>query len=245
MGFLQQQWQQHTQAIRNQPRLRKRDLKQIFSIIPNDYIIHNEDHANAHLMVYCPNLYLYNQAAFNTWLDKDTFAVKDEDEDTIKKNMRKGLPQQVARKYKKILDFKKPLPYGYIMMKRKKEWNKGRTIVAYANTCIGPLLKMIAIAPQHAQHDVATALRQSHHPSPVARNSSVVRRQQDPGECHPRPHVREPRPGRLLHNSIPRRTFCAASRTSSKSTREITTMTCTSTAVTTISSAMFTQAKPS
>ena len=130
MDFLQQQLQEHTQALRHQPRLRKRDVKQIFSIIPNDYITHNENHANAHLMVYCSNL--YNQAAFNTWFDKGTFAVMDEDEDTIKNNMRKNLPQHIARKYKKILDFKKPLPYGYIMMKRKKKWNKvkGRTIVA-------------------------------------------------------------------------------------------------------------------
>ena len=35
---------------------------------PDDYIIHNEDHANAHLMIYCPNI--YNQAAVNTWMDK-------------------------------------------------------------------------------------------------------------------------------------------------------------------------------
>ena len=136
MNFLEQQWHEHTQALRQHPRLRKRDVNQIFSIIPSDYIIHNEDHANAHLTVCCPNL--YTPAAFNTWFDKDTFAVMDEDEDTIKNNMRKNLPQHTARKYKKILDYKKPLPYGYIMMKRKKKWNKGRTIVAYANTCIGP-----------------------------------------------------------------------------------------------------------
>ena len=96
MNFLEQQWQEHTQALRHQPRLRKRDVKQIFSTIPNEYIIHNEDHANAHLMVYCPNL--YNQAAFNNWFDKDTFAVMDD------------LPQHMARKYKKILDLRNPYP---------------------------------------------------------------------------------------------------------------------------------------
>ena len=128
MDFFEQQWQQHVQAMRHQPRLGKRDVKQIFSIIPNDYINHNEDHANAHLMVYCPNI--YNQPAYNTWFDKDTFAVMDEDENTIKQTMQRSLPQHIAKKYKKILDFTKPLPYGYIMMRRKKKWSKGRTIVA-------------------------------------------------------------------------------------------------------------------
>ena len=39
---------------------------------------------------------------------------------TIKNNMRKNLPQHIARKYNKILEFKKPLPYGYIMMNAKR-----------------------------------------------------------------------------------------------------------------------------
>ena len=132
LDFVNQHWRQHTDTMYKQPRPRKRDVKQIFSIISSDYIIHNKDHANAHLMVYCPNI--YNQAAYNRWFNKQY--------------MRKSLPQHIAKQYKKILDFTKPLPYDYIMMKRKKQWNKGRTIVAYANTCIGPLLKLIAIALQ-------------------------------------------------------------------------------------------------
>ena len=148
LDFVNQHWRQHTDAMYKQPRLRKRDVKQIFSIIPHDYIIHNEDHANAHhLMVYCPNV--YNQAAYNTWFDRDTFVVMNGYEATVKQNMQKSLPLHIAKKFKKILDFTKPFPYGYIMMKRKKQWNKGRTIVAYANTGIGPLLKLFAIALQH------------------------------------------------------------------------------------------------
>ena len=34
------------------------------------------------------------------------------------------------------------------MMKRKKQWNKGRTIVAYGSTCVGKLLKLAALAIQ-------------------------------------------------------------------------------------------------
>ena len=33
-------------------------------------------------------------------------------------------------------------------MKRKKQWNKGKTIVAYGSTCIGKLLKLAALAIQ-------------------------------------------------------------------------------------------------
>ena len=34
------------------------------------------------------------------------------------------------------------------MMKRKQQWSKGRTIIAYSNTCVGRLLRVAALALQ-------------------------------------------------------------------------------------------------
>ncbi|CAE7799076.1 unnamed protein product, partial [Symbiodinium necroappetens] len=89
-----EQWQQHKEQQRHEPRLTHRLIKHLMSALPDNYIIHNEDHANAHLMIYCPNV--YNQAAFNTWM----------------------------------------------------QWSKGRTIIAYSNTCVGRLLRVAALALQ-------------------------------------------------------------------------------------------------
>ncbi|CAE6952265.1 unnamed protein product [Symbiodinium sp. CCMP2592] len=55
------------------------------------------DHANAHLMIYCPNI--YNQAAYNTWMDKQTFRMLDADPDEIKQNMQNNTPKVVAKHY--------------------------------------------------------------------------------------------------------------------------------------------------
>ncbi|CAE7802215.1 unnamed protein product [Symbiodinium necroappetens] len=112
----------------------------------NNYIIHNEDHANAHLMIYCPNV--YNQAAFNTWMDEKTFLLLDKSPEDIKEDMERQTPPVVRKHYKKLLDYNKPIPYGYIMTKRKKQWSKGRTIIAYSNTCVGRLLRVAALALQ-------------------------------------------------------------------------------------------------
>ncbi|CAE7824317.1 unnamed protein product [Symbiodinium sp. CCMP2592] len=120
--------------------------KSILAMIPDDYITHNEDHANAHLMVYCPTI--YNQAAYNTWMDKQTFRILDKDPEEIKQDMQSNTPKVVAKHYAKLLAYEKPLSYGYILMKRKKRWATGRTIIAYSNTCIGKLLKIAALALQ-------------------------------------------------------------------------------------------------
>ncbi|CAE7756865.1 unnamed protein product, partial [Symbiodinium microadriaticum] len=118
----------------------------LLSAIPNNFIIHNEDHANAHLMIYCPNI--YNQAAVNTWMDEKTFLLLDKTPQDVKEDMERHTPPSVRRHYKKLLDYTKPIPYGYIMMKRKKQWLKGRTIIAYSNTCVGRLLRVAALALQ-------------------------------------------------------------------------------------------------
>ncbi|CAE7805157.1 unnamed protein product [Symbiodinium sp. CCMP2592] len=142
--FFEQEWKQHRLQLQREPRLTHRLAKNILGMIPDDYIVHNEDHANAHLMIYCPNI--YNQAAYNTWMDKQTFRMLDADPAEIKQAMKNNTPKIVAKHYAKLLDYAKPLPYGYILMKRKKRWAKGRTIIAYSNTCIGKLLKIAALA---------------------------------------------------------------------------------------------------
>ncbi|CAE7679264.1 unnamed protein product [Symbiodinium sp. CCMP2592] len=144
--FFEQEWKQHRLQLQREPRLTHRLAKNILGMIPDDYIVHNEDHANAHLMIYCPNI--YNQAAYNTWMDKQTFRMLDADPAEIKQAMQNNTPKIVAKHYTKLLAYEKPLPYGYILMRRKKRWAKGRTIIAYSNTCIGKLLKIAALALQ-------------------------------------------------------------------------------------------------
>ena len=144
--FFEEQWQQHKEQQRHEPRLTHRLIKHLMSALPDNYIIHNEDHANAHLMIYCLNV--YNQAAFNSWMDKKTFLLLDKSPEDIKEDMERQTSPVVRKHYKKLLDYNKPIPYGYIMMKRKKQWSKGRTIIAYSNTCVGRLLRVATLALQ-------------------------------------------------------------------------------------------------
>ena len=124
--FFDKEWLLHRQQLEKDPRLTHRLVKHIISIIPKNYIIHNEDHANAHLMTYCPNI--YNQAAYNTWMDSKTFRMLDKSVQDIKDDVQNNTPAEVSKHYKKLMAYDKPLPYGYIMMKRKNGTKAERSL---------------------------------------------------------------------------------------------------------------------
>ena len=121
-------------------------IKYLKSFIPTDFVVHNEEHANNLIMMYCSQV--YNQAAVNSWADPGVFTELSDSPQQLKFQMNKNLPKSLSKQQQQLVDFNKDLPYGYIMMKRKKHWTKGRTIVAYGSTCIGKLLKLAALAIQ-------------------------------------------------------------------------------------------------
>ena len=151
--FLEEQWQQHSQSLQRSPRYTVGGIKYLKPFIPTDSVAHNEDHANNHIMMYCSQV--YNQAAVHSWADPGVFAELSDSPQQLKLQMKQHLPkslskqqQQQQQQQQQLVDFNKDLLYGYIMMKRKKHWNKGRTIAAYGSTCIGKLLKLAALAIQ-------------------------------------------------------------------------------------------------
>ena len=112
----QQEWALHTKQLQQEPRLTHKIIKHIISLLPDEYIVHNKDHANAHLMVYCPNI--YNNAAYNTWMDKATFHLLDKTPHQIKDEMRHNTPKQISKHYSKLLSFDKELderPYNHCL----------------------------------------------------------------------------------------------------------------------------------
>ena len=144
--ILEQQWQQHSQALQRNPRYTVGGIKHLRSLIPTDFVVHNEDHANNHIMLYCSQV--YNRAALSSWADPRVLTELSESPEQLKFQMKHNLPRSISKQQQQLVDFNKDLPHGYIMMKRKNHWTKGRTIVAYGSTCVGKLLKLAALAIQ-------------------------------------------------------------------------------------------------
>ena len=87
-------------------------------LYPNRLLVHNEDHANNHIMTYCSQV--YNQAAVNSWADPGVFTELSDSPQQLKLQMKKHLPKSFSKQQQQLVDFNKDLPYGYIMMQCKK-----------------------------------------------------------------------------------------------------------------------------
>ena len=144
--FLNLQWQQHSQSLKRNPRHTVGGIKYLKNLIPADFVVRNGGHANNHIVICCSQL--YNRATVNSWSDPGVFTELNENPEQLKRTVEQRIPTPLTKQQLRLVDFSKDLPYGYIMMKRKKQWNKGRTIVAYGSTCVGKILKLAALAIQ-------------------------------------------------------------------------------------------------
>ena len=95
-------------------------------------------------MIYCPRFYL--QAALRTWRDPAVFEPVEGSPEQLSTWVLDRIPATLRRRYRWGICPSGTLPVGFIFLKRKKEFLKGRTIISYSNSCIKELLKAAAQA---------------------------------------------------------------------------------------------------
>ena len=54
------------------------------------------------------------------------------------------MPSTIQKKYKWAVNPKSELPYGFVFLKRKKQFKKGRTLISYFQSRYGRLLQVTA-----------------------------------------------------------------------------------------------------
>ena len=97
------------------------------------------DHEPNHLMIYCPHFYF--QAALRTWRDPAVFEPVEGSPEQLSTWVLDRIPGLLRKRYKWGINPSGTLPVGFVFLKRKKEFLKGRTIISYSNSCIKELLK--------------------------------------------------------------------------------------------------------
>ena len=114
------------------------------SLLHQHFVVHCEDHEPNHVMIYCPRFYL--QAALRTWRDPAVFEPVEGSPEQLSAWVLDRIPATLKRRYRWGICPSGTLPVGFIFLKRKKEFLKGRTIISYSNSCIKELLKAAAQA---------------------------------------------------------------------------------------------------
>ena len=142
--FLQQQWHQHKQHLARHTFFHVPEVFELKRIITDQFIIHHADHETARPRIFCPHLYL--KAASTTWGDPTLFTPIPDTPSEANTNLLHTIPTWLAQKYKWGINTQSTLPQGFVFLKQKKSWAKGRTIISYKNSTLARLLKAVAIA---------------------------------------------------------------------------------------------------
>ena len=105
-------------------------------------VVHCQDHQPDHLKIFCPQIFW--KGLRSTFLDGDVLSrcTLTPEQALLR------LPDIVGSlkdKYPWAFNFDGRLPYGYTLLKEKKQWRTGRSIVAYRSTPLALALKTCAI----------------------------------------------------------------------------------------------------
>ena len=136
---LQEQWAKHIACMHADPRLTWKDVSVARALLHKDFVVHCEDHEPNHLMIFCPRFYF--QSALRTWQDPEVFESLSGSRDQWNQWVLDEIPSRLRSRYKWGINANGTLPVGFVFLKRKKSFLKGRTIISYSDSCIKDLLK--------------------------------------------------------------------------------------------------------
>ena len=140
--FINQQWKEHTQEIHRTARFSFQKIKHLQQWLHHSAVLHHADHEQAKLTVFCPRLYF--SGAWNTWNDPQLFHRLSITPEEAQERINTSLPRALQVKYKWAINKKSNLPYGFVFLKKKKQFLKGRTLISYYNSRYGRLLQVTA-----------------------------------------------------------------------------------------------------
>ena len=139
-------WGKHLQCLRSRRPCplhfrRVHFLKETFL---KHFTVHCQDHQASHLTFFCPRLYF--ESSYRTWRDPEVFGVSPHANEVHRQLLLQAVPKSFWQKYPWGIDKNASLPYGYVLLKAKKQFLSGRTIVAYKGSMLAKLLTGTAIA---------------------------------------------------------------------------------------------------
>ena len=142
--FCDEQWVAHSQALEESGRLTWSQVQGVKSKLRQKFVLYNEDHHLNHVVCYCPQFYM--RSILTTWDDPATFESLQGSPKHWQQEMLKNIPSKLFRRYAWAINSTADLPRETVFLKRKKQYQKGRTIISYAGSLCNKLLQLASIA---------------------------------------------------------------------------------------------------
>lgn len=141
--FVVQQWPLHVEEIRATKRFSMSLIRQFIDQHGKHLVVHCADHEPFHAHVFCPNLFC--NVFLATFEDKNVFERVRMTYEQFQDVIRKSTPPHIVKQYRRGLKFDSFLPSATILLKRKKQRQKARSIISYKDTALARLLKACAL----------------------------------------------------------------------------------------------------
>ena len=132
-------WSEHTQQVTNH--ITKSSINQLQSTFEGA-IFHCEDKHASSLRIYCPCLYY--QSIASTFQDLSIFEPIPDEPSSIVTSLVESLHRQHGKAYPWAVGSGRQLPAGYILAKRKKNFQSGRPIISFVESPFRPMLNILA-----------------------------------------------------------------------------------------------------
>ena len=141
--FCEEQWATHVPALEESGRLTWSKVQEVKAKLHHKFVLYNEDHHPNHIVCYCPQFYM--RGILTTWDDPATCASLQCSPEHWQQEMLKSIPSKLFRRYAWAINSEAELPRGTVFLKRKKQFQKGRTIISYAGSLCSKLLQLASI----------------------------------------------------------------------------------------------------
>ena len=139
------QWASHVQHLcRCDFLLQEHKLVDVKKQLHSKLVFHLADHQATHLMLYCPQFYFKGVLA--VWKDASNFRQILSSPERCRLQVRENIPGFIRKKYAWGIASNAPLPRGFVFLKQKKDYKKGRSVIAYNGTISERLQRAAASA---------------------------------------------------------------------------------------------------
>ena len=139
---LLRQWTAHTKELQTNSRFSFHNIKHLLQWLPPNVVIHHADHEIHRITLFCPSFYF--ESACRTWDDPELFSRFPGNEEDAQKLIATALTPSLQNRYRWGINTSSTLPHGFVHLKRKKMFNKGRTLISYFGSRYGKLMQATA-----------------------------------------------------------------------------------------------------
>ena len=138
--LVNQIWPAHLQALLHRDACSFADVAEARQALQG-FVVHCEDHEPTRFCIYCP--IHYHQVMVRTFEDQSVFGKLKASPSSLFASFRQLVPQDLFKRYSWGLSFDSRLPTAYVLVKRKKGYEKARPIISYSGTICATLFSAL------------------------------------------------------------------------------------------------------